>query len=154
MKVSIFGTGYVGLVVGACLAEVGHHVLCMDADPIKIDKLNAGILPIWEPGLEALVERNLKEGRLRFSDDAVQAVQHGQVQFIAVGTPSDEDGSADMQYVLAVTESIAAHMSGYRVIVNKSTVPVGTAGRVQARVEVVARAHGRAPRHQRARQRA
>ena len=133
MKLSIFGTGYVGLVSGACLAEVGHNVVCMDVDTVKIDNLRAGILPIWEPGLGALVERNLKEGRLHFTTDAAQAVQHGQVQFIAVGTPPDEDDSADMQYVLAVAESIASHMSGYRVIVNKSTVPVGTANEVQTR---------------------
>lgn len=134
MKLSIFGTGYVGLVSGACLAEVGHHVVCMDVDPIKIANLNGGILPIWEPGLEALVERNVKEGRLHFTTNAMQAVDHGQVQFIAVGTPPDEDGSADMKYVLEVAESIASHMSEYRVIINKSTVPVGTAHQVQARV--------------------
>jgi UDPglucose 6-dehydrogenase len=134
MKITIFGTGYVGLVSGACLAEVGHDVVCMDVDAVKIDNLNAEILPIWEPGLDALVERNLKEGRLHFTTDAAQAVQHGQIQFIAVGTPPDEDGSADMQYVLAVAESIASHMSGYIVIVNKSTVPVGTANQVRTRV--------------------
>lgn len=142
MKLSIFGTGYVGLVSGACLAEVGHDVVCMDVDPGKIDKLKAGILPIWEPGLEALVERNVKEGRLHFTTDAAQAVQHGPVQFIAVGTPPDEDGSADMQYVLAVAESIARHMTDYRVIVNKSTVPVGTASRVQARVAEILSSRG------------
>ena len=134
MKLSIFGTGYVGLVSGACLAEVGHNVVCMDIDPVKIENLKAGIMPIWEPGLAALVERNVKEGRLNFTTDAAQAVEHGQMQFIAVGTPADEDGSADMQYVLEVAESIATHMSGYRVIVNKSTVPVGTASLVQTRV--------------------
>jgi UDPglucose 6-dehydrogenase len=135
MKISIFGTGYVGLVSGACLAEVGHHVVCMDVDPVKIANLKAGILPIWEPGLEALVERNVNEDRLHFTTDAAQAVQHGQVQFIAVGTPPDEDGAADMQYVLAVAKSIATNMNGYRVIVNKSTVPVGTADKVRAAVE-------------------
>lgn len=135
MKLSIFGTGYVGLVSGACLAEVGHHVFCMDVDAVKIGKLQAGALPIWEPGLEALVERNVKEGRLHFTTDAAQAVQHGQIQFIAVGTPPDEDGSADMQYVLAVAKSIAAHMTDYRVIVNKSTVPVGTADKVRAVIQ-------------------
>jgi UDPglucose 6-dehydrogenase len=135
MKISIFGTGYVGLVSGACLAEVGHHVLCMDVDPIKIANLKAGILPIWEPGLEAMVERNVNEGRLQFTTDAGHAVHHGQVQFIAVGTPPDEDGSADMQYVLAVAKGIATHMSEYRVIVNKSTVPVGTADQVRAAVQ-------------------
>ncbi len=144
MKLSIFGTGYVGLVSGACMAEVGHHVVCMDVDPVKIDKLEAGILPIREPGLDALVERNVKEGRLHFTTDAAQAVQHGQVQFIAVGTPPDEDGSADLQHVLAVAESIAAHMSGYRVIVNKSTVPVGTADQVRARVDKILASRGTA----------
>ena len=117
MKLSIFGTGYVGLVSGACLAEVGHDVVCMDVDPAKIDNLKAGILPIWEPGLEALVERNVKEGRLHFTTDAAHAVQHGQVQFIAVGTPPDEDGSADMQYVLNVAKSIATHMTDYTVVI-------------------------------------
>ncbi len=135
MNLSIFGTGYVGLVSGACLAEVGHHVVCMDVDPVKIEKLKTGILPIWEPGLEALVERNVMEGRLHFTTDAAHAVQHGQVQFIAVGTPSDEDGSADLQYVLAVAQSIASHMTDYRVIVNKSTVPVGTADKVAATIQ-------------------
>ena len=137
MKLSIFGTGYVGLVSGACLAEVGHHVVCMDVDLVKIDKLKAGILPIWEPGLEALIERNVKDGRLHFTTDVTQAVQHGQVHFIAVGTPPDEDGSADMQYVLAVAESIAAHMTDYCVIVNKSTVPVGTANKVCATIQAI-----------------
>ena len=145
MKLSIFGTGYVGLVSGACLAEVGHNVLCMDVDPVKIDNLKAGILPIWEPGLEALVVRNVKEGRLQFTTDAAQAVQHGQVQFIAVGTPPDEDGSADMQYVVAVAKSIATHMTDYRVIVNKSTVPVGTADKVVATVRSVIASEARQP---------
>ncbi len=137
MKISIFGTGYVGLVSGACLAEVGHNVVCVDVDHNKIEKLKAGILPIWEPGLDALVERNMMEGRLNFTTDAAHAVQHGKVQFIAVGTPSDEDGSADLQYVLSVAESIARHMQDYKVIVNKSTVPVGTADKTQARVAQV-----------------
>ena len=132
MKITIFGTGYVGLVSGACLAEVGHHVVCVDVDPIKIENPKNGILPIWEPGLEALVERNAKEGRLSFTTDAEHAVLHGQVQFIAVGTPSDEDGSADLQYVLAVAKTIATHMTDYKVVVNKSTVPVGTADKVAA----------------------
>jgi len=135
MKISIFGTGYVGLVSGACLAEVGHHVLCMDVDEVKIDKLKNGIIPIWEPGLEAIVIRNVKEGRLLFTTEAAIAVQHGQVQFIAVGTPPDEDGSADLQYVLAVAKSIATHMTDYRLIVSKSTVPVGTADKVMATIE-------------------
>jgi UDPglucose 6-dehydrogenase len=140
MKISIFGTGYVGLVSGACLAEVGHDVVCMDVDPRKIDKLKRGVLPIWEPGLDGIVERNVLEGRLHFTTDVAQAVHHGQVQFIAVGTPPDEDGSADIQYVLAVAENIATHMSDYCAVVNKSTVPVGTASRVQARIaETLAR---------------
>jgi UDPglucose 6-dehydrogenase len=142
MNISIFGTGYVGLVSGACLAEVGHNVVCMDVNTAKIEKLKIGILPIWEPGLEALVERNVMEGRLHFTNDAVHAVQHGLVQFIAVGTPSDEDGSADMQYVLAVADSIARHMQDYKVIVNKSTVPVGTADKTQSRVAQVLDARG------------
>lgn len=137
MKLTIFGTGYVGLVTGACLAEVGHNVVCIDIDQTKIDNLNKGILPIWEPGLEAIVERNVAEGRLQFTTDIPVAVRHAEIQFIAVGTPPDEDGSADLQYVLSVAESIARHMDGYRVIINKSTVPVGTADKVQARVAQV-----------------
>ena len=127
MKLSIFGAGYVGLVSAACLAEAGHNVVCMDLDPLKIDNLKAGILPIWEPGLGDLVERNVKDGRLNFTNSAMQAVKHGYVQFIAVGTPPDKDGSADLQYVLDVAKSIALHMTDYKLIVNKSTVPVGTA---------------------------
>ena len=137
MNISVFGVGYVGLVSGACLAEVGHHVICVDVDSVKISMLNTGILPIWEPGLKELVDRNVKEGRLQFTTDAALAVHHGTVQFIAVGTPSDEDGSADMQFVITVAESIAHHMLDYRVIVNKSTVPVGTASRVQLRVDEI-----------------
>ncbi len=137
MKLSIFGTGYVGLVSGACMAEMGHHVVCVDIDHEKIDKLKEGILPIWEPGLEALVKRNFKEGRLQFTTEVAQAVHHSQVQFIAVGTPPDEDGSADMQYVLNVAQSIATHMTDYKVIVNKSTVPVGTAVKVTATINAV-----------------
>ncbi len=137
MNISIFGTGYVGLVSGACLAEVGHNVICMDVDPVKIENLKTGNLPIWEPGLDALVERTVKEERLHFTTDVAHAVQHGQVLFIAVGTPSAEDRSADLQYVLAVAKKIAHHMQGYKVIVNKSTVPVGTADKVQAWVTQV-----------------
>ncbi|MDB0047987.1 UDP-glucose/GDP-mannose dehydrogenase family protein [Burkholderiaceae bacterium] len=142
MNLSIFGTGYVGLVSGACLAEVGHNVVCMDVDPVKIANLKTSILPIWELGLKELVERNVMEGRLHFTTDAAHAVQHGQVQFIAVGTPSDEDGSADLEYVLAVAESIARHMQDYKVIVNKSTVPVGTADKTQALVAQLLAARG------------
>jgi UDPglucose 6-dehydrogenase len=137
MKISVFGAGYVGLVSAACLAEVGHHVMCVDIDPAKIDKLHNGIIPIWEPGLEPLVLRNAKGGRLQFTTDVPSAVAFGQVQVIAVGTPSDEDGSADMQYVLAVAREIASHMVDYKVIVNKSTVPVGTADEVQLLVRQV-----------------
>ena len=144
MKLTIFGTGYVGLVTGACLAEVGHSVVCIDVDHGKIDKLKAGIIPIWEPGLEPIVTRNVAEGRLRFATDVEEAVQHAEVQFIAVGTPPDEDGSADLQYVLAVAESIARHMPRYRVVVNKSTVPVGTADKVQAKIEQILAERGEA----------
>lgn len=134
MKLTIFGTGYVGLVSGACLAEVGHDVLCMDVDEHKIRRLCQGILPIYEPGLEPLVSHNVADGRLRFTSDAAEAVQHGELQFIAVGTPPDEDGSADLQYVLAVAQSIGRHMDGYKVIISKSTVPVGTADRVRTEI--------------------
>lgn len=137
MKVSVFGTGYVGLVTGSCLAEVGHSVVCVDIDQTKIDDLNKGVLPIWEPGLKDIVDRNIAEGRLQFSTNAATAVGHGEIQFIAVGTPPGEDGSADLQYVLAVAESIARNMQSYKVIVNKSTVPVGSAEMVQTRVTQV-----------------
>ncbi|WP_068808194.1 UDP-glucose dehydrogenase family protein [Thauera phenolivorans] len=137
MKLTIFGTGYVGLVTGACLAEVGHTVVCMDVDQTKIEKLKDGIIPIWEPGLQPIVERNVAEGRLRFTTDVEEAVKHAEIQFIAVGTPPDEDGSADLQYVLAVAESIARHMPRYRVVINKSTAPVGTADKVKARIDQV-----------------
>lgn len=135
MKVTIFGSGYVGLVTGVCLAEVGHQVICVDIDQNKINKLNQGIIPIYEPGLEELVLRNKANGRLLFTTDTAQAVAFGQIQFIAVGTPPDEDGSADLQYVLAVANSIATHMTDYKVVVDKSTVPVGTADRVRAAIE-------------------
>ena len=134
MKITIFGTGYVGLVTGACLADVGHDVLCMDVDQGKIDKLRNGQIPIFEPGLESIVRHTVEAGRLSFTTDTEQAVGHGTLQFIAVGTPPDEDGSADMQYVTAVARSIGKHMTDYKVVVNKSTVPVGTADKVQAAV--------------------
>jgi len=140
MKVTVFGIGYVGLVQGAVLAEVGHDVVCVDVDPDKVERLKQGQIPIYEPGLEALVRDNHAAGRLHFTTDAAAAVRHGSVQFIAVGTPPDEDGSADLQYVLAVAETIATHMEGHQTIVDKSTVPVGTADRVGARIaEVLAR---------------
>ncbi|KRT53835.1 UDP-glucose dehydrogenase family protein [endosymbiont of Ridgeia piscesae] len=130
MKVTIFGSGYVGLVTGACLAEVGNDVMCVDVDPAKIDMLNSGGIPIYEPGLEEMVKRNREAGRLAFTLDAKKGVEHGLFQFIAVGTPPDEDGSADLQYVTAVARSIAEHMTEYRVIIDKSTVPVGTGDKV------------------------
>jgi UDPglucose 6-dehydrogenase len=132
MKITIFGTGYVGLVTGTCLAEVGNDVLCMDIDQKKIDSLKKGIIPIFEPGLEAMVKENHATGRLNFTSDAKAAVEHGLFQFVAVGTPPDEDGSADLQYVLAVAKTIAEHMTEYRIVVDKSTVPVGTADKVKA----------------------
>jgi UDPglucose 6-dehydrogenase len=132
MDVTIFGTGYVGLVTGACMAEMGNHVVCVDIDENKIARLNAGEIPIFEPGLEDLVERNRVAKNLRFTSDVIPAIAHGQVQFIAVGTPPDEDGSADLRHVLAVANTIGTHLSRYAVVVNKSTVPVGTADRVRA----------------------
>ncbi|MCU7892866.1 MAG: UDP-glucose/GDP-mannose dehydrogenase family protein [Candidatus Thiodiazotropha sp. (ex Ustalcina ferruginea)] len=143
MKVSVFGSGYVGLVTGACLAEVGNEVVCMDVDERKIEMLKHGEIPIYEPGLEAMVERNVQAGRLTFSSDAAAAVEHGLFQFIAVGTPPDEDGSADLQYVLAVATAIAEHMDDYRVIVDKSTVPVGTGDKVRERINETLRASGK-----------
>lgn len=137
MKITIFGTGYVGLVTGACLAEVGNDVLCMDIDQQKIDKLKQGVIPIFEPGLEDMVMQNQQEGRLNFTTDPKAAVEHGLFQFIAVGTPPDEDGSADLQYVLAVAKTIAEHMNDYRIVVDKSTVPVGTGDKVKALMKEV-----------------
>jgi UDPglucose 6-dehydrogenase len=132
MKVTVFGTGYVGLVTGVCLAEVGNDVLCIDVNQQKIDNLNKGIIPIYEPGLETLVKENQHAGRLRFTTDSQEAVNHGVFQFIAVGTPPDEDGGADLKYVLEVAKTIAENMHDYRIIINKSTVPVGTADKVKA----------------------
>ncbi|MBK7135391.1 MAG: UDP-glucose/GDP-mannose dehydrogenase family protein [Rhodocyclales bacterium] len=134
MKITVIGTGYVGLVSGTCLAEVGNDVLCLDLDAEKIRILNSGGLPIHEPGLLDMVARNRAAGRLRFTTDVAEAVAHGLLQFIAVGTPPDEDGSADLQYVIAAARSIGRHMDGYRAIVDKSTVPVGTADRVRSAV--------------------
>jgi UDPglucose 6-dehydrogenase len=134
MKITIIGTGYVGLVTGACLAELGNDVFCLDVDQRKIDLLNDGGIPIHEPGLEEVVARNRAAGRLHFSTDVAASVAHGQLQFIAVGTPPDEDGSADLQYVLAAARNIGRHMDGFKVIVDKSTVPVGTADRVAAAI--------------------
>ena len=137
MNITVFGTGYVGLVTGACLADVGHQVMCVDVDQAKIEGLKQGVLPIYEPGLDSMVTRNHAEGRLHFTTDAAQGVAFGEVQFIAVGTPPDEDGSADLKYVLAVATTIATHMTGYKVIVDKSTVPVGTADKVKGMVNQV-----------------
>jgi UDPglucose 6-dehydrogenase len=130
MKVTFHGTGYVGLVTGACIADTGNHVMCVDIDADKVRRLQQGEIPIYEPGLEAIVQRNCANGRLKFTTDVAEGVNFSELQVIAVGTPPDEDGSADMQYVLAVANSIGAEMDGYKVIVNKSTVPVGTAGQV------------------------
>ena len=135
MKITIVGTGYVGLVTGACLAEIGHDVFCLDVDPRKIDILNGGGVPIHEPGLLEMIARNRTAGRITFSTDIAASVAHGEVQFIAVGTPPDEDGSADLQYVLEAARSVGRHMDGFKVIVDKSTVPVGTAQRVRAVVD-------------------
>jgi UDPglucose 6-dehydrogenase len=132
MKVTVFGTGYVGLVTGTCLADVGHDVLCVDIDQKKVDNLKNGIVPIFEPGLDSLVKQAVQNGLLNFTTDMDQAVQHGELQFIAVGTPSGEDGSADLQYVVAVAKTIGQRMTGYKVVVNKSTVPIGTAEKVSA----------------------
>jgi UDPglucose 6-dehydrogenase len=137
MKVSVFGSGYVGLVTGACLAEVGNDVVCIDIDQGKIDRLNQGEVPIYEPGLDAIVKRNMAANRLRFTTDVDLAVEHGLFQFIAVGTPPDEDGSADLQYVLAVARGIGERLREYRVVVNKSTVPVGTADKVHEAIKAV-----------------
>lgn len=134
MKVTVVGTGYVGLVSGTCLAEVGNDVLCLDVDPEKIRILQEGGIPIFEPGLLDMVKRNVIAGRLRFTTDVVEAVAHGTIQFIAVGTPADEDGSADLQYVTAAARSIGKHMTDFKVVVDKSTVPVGTADKVRAAI--------------------
>ena len=134
MKLTVVGTGYVGLVTGACLAEMGNDVLCLDVDADKIAILEGGGIPIHEPGLDQIVARNVAAGRLRFTTDIEQAVAHGTLQFIAVGTPPDEDGSADLQYVLAAARNIARHMNEYKVVVDKSTVPVGTADKVRAAI--------------------
>lgn len=130
MKVTVFGIGYVGLVQAAVLAEVGHDVMCVDVDETKVANLKKGIIPIFEPGLTPLVKENYEAGRLIFTTDAKQGVAHGEIQFIAVGTPPDEDGSADLKYVKAVARTIAEHMTSYKVIIDKSTVPVGTADKV------------------------
>ena len=135
MKITVIGTGYVGLVTGTCLAEVGNEVLCLDVDPNKIEILKSGGIPIYEPGLEDMVKRNVAAGRLSFTTDIEESVKFGQIQFIAVGTPPDEDGSADLQYVVAAARNIGRHMTDYRLVVDKSTVPVGTADKVKAALQ-------------------
>ena len=142
MRVAIFGTGYVGLVTGTCLAEVGHDVVCVDIDAVKVEGLKQGVIPIYEPGLEPMVRRNHASGRLDFTTDAAQAIAHGEMVFIAVGTPPDEDGSADLQYVLAVARTIGRHITRPTVVVNKSTVPVGTADKVRATIAAELQARG------------
>ncbi|MFL6697202.1 MAG: UDP-glucose dehydrogenase family protein [Vitreoscilla sp.] len=142
MKITVIGTGYVGLVSGACLAEMGNHVLCLDLDPRKIDVLNNGGIPIHEPGLDSVVARNVAAGRLQFTTDVGAAVAHGTLQFIAVGTPPDEDGSADLQYVLAAARNIGRLMTDYKLVIDKSTVPVGTADKVKAAIQAELDARG------------
>ena len=132
MNITVFGTGYVGLVTGACLADAGHEVTCVDVDLAKIDGLKRGVIPIYEPGLEPIVVENHRAGRLHFTTNAAEAVKFGEMQFIAVGTPPDEDGSADLSYVLTVARTIAEHMETPKIVVDKSTVPVGTAEKVSA----------------------
>jgi UDPglucose 6-dehydrogenase len=135
LKVTVVGTGYVGLVTGACLSEMGNHVVCLDVDERKIRILNEGGIPIHEPGLKEIVHRNVAAGRLQFTTDIAAAVAHGTIQFIGVGTPPDEDGSADLQYVVAAARNIGRHMTDYKVVVDKSTVPVGTAAKVRAAIK-------------------
>ncbi len=142
MRLTIFGSGYVGLVTGACMAEMGNHVVCVDIDESKIARLNAGEIPIYEPGLDSYIERNVEAGRLEFTTDVENGVSHGLFQFIAVGTPPDEDGSADLKHVLSVARSIGDHMLDYRIIVDKSTVPVGTADQVKATVQAALESRG------------
>jgi UDPglucose 6-dehydrogenase len=134
MRVTIFGSGYVGLVTGACLADAGNHVVCVDVDQGKIERLNQGEIPMYEPGLDALLQRNIKAGRITFTTDAAKGVEHGLFQLIAVGTPPHEDGAADLQYVLSVARTIGESMERYAIVMTKSTVPVGTADKVKAEV--------------------
>uniref|UniRef100_UPI0031D91596 UDP-glucose dehydrogenase family protein n=1 Tax=Herbaspirillum sp. TaxID=1890675 RepID=UPI0031D91596 len=134
MKITVIGTGYVGLVTGACLAEMGNDVLCLDLDEGKIRILREGGIPIHEPGLQVMVQRNVASGRLNFTTDIQASVAFGELQFIAVGTPPDEDGSADLQYVLSAARNIGRHMDAYKVVIDKSTVPVGTGDKVRAAI--------------------
>ena len=142
MKVGVFGAGYVGLVTAACLAEMGNSVVCMDVDALRIEGLRQGRLPIHEPGLDSLVQRNLAAGRLQFTDDAAATVAHGTLLFIAVGTPATEDGSADVAHVLAAAAAIGRHMGDYKLVIDKSTVPVGTADRVREAIAAELRRRG------------
>ena len=142
MKITIYGAGYVGLVSGACLADVGNEVLCVDVNAGRVAALNQGDIPIYEPGLTGVIKRNRENGRLRFTTDAAEAVAHGELQFIAVGTPPAADGSADLKYVLEVARTIGRHMTEYRVVVSKSTVPVGTADQVSAAIAEEIKARG------------
>src|SRR5689334_21249648 len=142
MRVTIFGSGYVGLVTGACLADAGNHVICVDVDASKIDRLNRGEVPIHEPGLDALIKRNAEAGRIEFTTDAAKGVEHGLFQLIAVGTPPDEDGSADLRYVLGAARTIATHLSRYCIVITKSTVPVGTADKVRKEIETTLAGRG------------
>jgi len=135
MKLAVVGTGYIGLVTGACFAEMGNTVWCVDVDQQKVEGLKQGIIPIWEPGLEPVVQRNFAEGRMHFTTSLPEAMQNCNIYFIGVGTPPGEDGSADLQYVLAVAREIGRNMAGYCVVVNKSTVPVGTADKVRAAID-------------------
>ena len=135
MKIAVIGSGYVGLGVGACLAESGNNVICVDVDPEKVALLNSGKIPIYEPGLKPLVESNLADGRLTFTTDVVHAVQSSSVIFIAVGTPPGEDGSADLQYVLKVSRAVGRAMNGEKIVITKSTVPVGTAKLVRREIK-------------------
>ncbi len=145
MNITIVGTGYVGLVTGTCLAEVGNHVVCVDSDQAKIDALNNGEIPIHEPGLDEMVSENVEADRLSFTTDIGEGVAHGEIIFIAVGTPPDEDGAADLRHVLAVADAVGRHIQEYRVVVTKSTVPVGTAGKVRAVLENATRERGLEP---------
>ena len=142
MKITVICTGYVGLVTGTCLSEVGNDVICFDTDSNKIEALKNGVLPIWEPGLDEMVARNVKAGRLHFTDDIEAATRFGTIQFIAVGTPPGEDGGADLQYVIKAASNIGRHMNDYKVVVDKSTVPVGTADQVRATIEAELKARG------------
>jgi UDPglucose 6-dehydrogenase len=147
MKVTVFGSGYVGLVTGSCLADAGNHVVCVDVDAAKVDLLNGGGLPIYEPGLDTIVEQSRAAGRLSFTTDVAEGVDHGEVIFVAVGTPPDENGSADLKYVLAVARTIGQHLTGFKVVADKSTVPVGTGDLVAAAIteELVKRGYAADP---------